>query len=271
MDALLEVCDVSMVFGDGSSRVTAVDGASLAVYPGEVILILGPSGSGKTTLLSIMGGLLRPTQGEVRINGQSIYDLPDGETSRLRCREIGFVFQSFNLLNFLTVRKNVEVMLNLGGVSGRQARQRAEQLLSQVKLDHRLDFYPAKLSGGERQRVSIARALANDPQLILADEPTGNLDSANGRAVVKILSELARGRRCGVVIVTHDSRVLDVADRVLYLADGKLNLVSQADAPEAYTPRSEPPVVEDTITAVSTQMLLVANSEPPATTPACPR
>jgi putative ABC transport system ATP-binding protein len=222
METLLSIQDVSKVFGDGPACVTAVNHIDLEVHPGEVILILGPSGSGKTTLLSIMGGLLRPTQGTVHVEDQDVYRLSDGQLSALRCKKIGYVFQSFNLLEFLTVRKNVEVMLNLGGVSGRKARDRAAEVLGQVNLNHRLDFSPKNLSGGERQRVSIARALANNPKIILADEPTGNLDSKAGRIVAAILSGLARQRKCGVVIVTHDSRITDIADRVLYIVDGAL-------------------------------------------------
>ncbi len=222
MDALLSVRDVSKIYRDGAISVMAVNHASLDVRPGEVILILGPSGSGKTTLLSIMGCLLRPTHGQVLVEGQNVYQLSDGELSQLRREQIGFVFQSFNLLNFLTVRKNVEVALNLAGVRGWQARERATEVLSQVGLDHRLDFLPQKLSGGEKQRVSIARALANNPKVILADEPTGNLDSTAGRIVVDLMAGLARQRGSGVVIVTHDNRILDIADRVLYLSDGLL-------------------------------------------------
>jgi len=221
-DELLCIQDVNKIYGNGSTSVTAVNHVNLQVRSGEVILILGPSGSGKTTLLSIMGGLLRPTSGQVLADGQNVYELSDKELSRLRCRKIGFVFQSFNLLSFLTVQKNVEVALNLAGVGGRRARERAIELLRQVRLDHRLDFYPRDLSGGEKQRVSIARALANRPKVILADEPTGNLDSNSGRIVVEILTGLARQQGCGVLIVTHDSRIRDIADRVLYLVDGSL-------------------------------------------------
>ena len=222
MDALLSVRDVSKIYRNGATSVTAVNGASLDIRPGEVTLILGPSGSGKTTLLSIMGCILRATHGEVFVGRQNVNQLSDGELSRLRHEQIGFVFQSFNLLGFLTVRKNVEVALNLAGIRGGQARERATEVLCQVGLDHRLDFLPKKLSGGEKQRVSIARALANNPKVILADEPTGNLDSTAGRIIVDLMAGLARQQGSGVVIVTHDHRIMDIADRVLYLSDGSL-------------------------------------------------
>lgn len=222
MEELLCIQNVSKSYGEGLACVTAVAGVSLSIHSGEVVLILGPSGSGKTTLLSIMGGLLHPTEGQVFLNGRDIYRLSDRELSYLRCQQIGYVFQSFNLLNFLTVRQNVEVMLNLAGITGQQARDRADEVLMSMKLEHRLGFAPQKLSGGERQRVSIARALANHPRLILADEPTGNLDSTAGQNVAEILSSLAHRNGCGVVIVTHDTRILGVADRVLNLSDGTL-------------------------------------------------
>jgi putative ABC transport system ATP-binding protein len=222
MQNLLSVQNVSRIYGQGAGRVVALENVSLRVQPGQVTLILGPSGSGKTTLLSILGCLLRPTSGRVLVNGSDAGLLSDAELSGLRREQIGYVFQSFNLLSFLTVRQNVEVVLNLNGTGGAAARERAEDLLHQVGLGHRLNFSPDKLSGGERQRVAIARALANDPALILADEPTGNLDSKTGRAVVDLLARLARERGRGVVIVTHDTRILDAADRVFYLADGVL-------------------------------------------------
>jgi putative ABC transport system ATP-binding protein len=222
MRKLLSLQNVSRIYGQGAGRVVALDNVSMEVWPGEVTLILGPSGSGKTTLLSILGCLLRPTRGRVLVNGSDASKLSDAELSGLRRGQIGYVFQSFNLLNFLTVRQNVEVVLNLNGACGAAARERAAALLRQVGLGNRLGFSPNKLSGGERQRVAIARALANDPALILADEPTGNLDSKTGRQVIDLLAKLARERSRGVVIVTHDTRILDAADRVFYLADGAL-------------------------------------------------
>ena len=224
MQPILSLRNVSKIYPEGHSEFIAVDGASLDVYPGEVVLILGPSGSGKTTLLSMIGGLLTPTQGQVLVDGEDIYQLRDGELARLRSRKIGFVFQSFNLLRFLTVRKNVEVALNLAGCVGKSARQIATRILGEVQLGHRLDYLPGKLSGGEKQRVSVARALATSPRLLLADEPTGNLDSNTGRIVVEMLTALARQRGSAVVIVTHDPRILHIADRVYQLSDGRLEL-----------------------------------------------
>jgi putative ABC transport system ATP-binding protein len=222
MQPLLCVQNVTKIYGQGPGQVVAVNKVNLEVHAGEVTLLLGPSGSGKTTLLSILGCLLRPTSGRVLANGSDVSQLSDIALSRLRREQIGFVFQSFNLLNFLTVRQNVEVVLNLNGIGGAAARGRATELLRLVGLEHRLDFSPADLSGGERQRVAIARAMANDPVLILADEPTGNLDSKTGRLVVDLLAGLASERGRGVVIVTHDTRILDLADQILYLADGRL-------------------------------------------------
>jgi putative ABC transport system ATP-binding protein len=223
MEPVLSLQHVSKIYQEGRHEVVAVEAASLEVYPGEVILILGPSGSGKTTLLSIMGCLLSPNRGEVRVGGRDVSGLSDGELSSLRSQYIGFVFQSFNLLDFLSVRKNVEVALNLAKIGGPTARERATRILEQVNLSHRLNFYPKRLSGGEKQRVSVARALATNPRLLLADEPTGNLDSASGRIVVELLTKLARQQGSAVVIVTHDPRIMDFADRVLYLEDGRLS------------------------------------------------
>ena len=224
MQPILSLRNVSKIYQEGHSEFIAVDRANLDIYPGEVVLILGPSGSGKTTLLSLVGGLLTPTGGQVLVNGRDIYRLGDEERARLRSREIGFVFQSFNLLRFLTVRKNVEVALNLAGTAGKAAREKATRILGEVQLGHRLDYLPGKLSGGEKQRVSVARALATRPQLLLADEPTGNLDSNTGRIVVEMLTALARQRGSAVVIVTHDPRILHIADRVYQLSDGRLEL-----------------------------------------------
>jgi putative ABC transport system ATP-binding protein len=184
---------------------------------------MGPSGSGKTTLLSMAGLLLRPSEGQVLVNGHDAGRLKQRQLAGLRLHSIGFVFQVYNLLGALTARENVEVVLNMAGVKDNAAGQRATKLLEMLGLGHRLEHKPADLSGGEKQRVAIARALANDPPLILADEPTGNLDSKTGQEVMELLCcELGRDQGRAIVIVTHDLRLRQIADRVLWLEDGRL-------------------------------------------------
>lgn len=221
-EVVLEARGLTKVFGNGATAVRAVDGVDLAVRRGEVVLIMGPSGSGKTTLLTVIGGLLRPTEGSVRIKNVDITRLGDGKLSKVRQRWVGFVFQSFNLLESLNALENVEVALNLAGRRGPAARKKAEQILRGLGMGHRLRFKPRDLSGGEKQRVSIARALANDPELVLADEPTANLDSKQGREVVQLLRDIAREQGRTVVIVSHDERIRQMAGRVLWLEDGRL-------------------------------------------------
>jgi putative ABC transport system ATP-binding protein len=220
-DIVMDVRGLTKVFGSGEAEVRAVDGVDLSVRRGEIVLIMGPSGSGKTTLLTMMGGLLHPTSGSVHINGFDVTSLDESKLPPIRRRYVGFVFQSFNLLESLTAAENVEIALNLAGVRGREARQKAEGLLVDLGMEKRLRFRPKVLSGGEKQRVSIARALANDPKLILADEPTANLDSRHGHEVVALLRDIARQQGRTVVIVSHDHRIREVADRVLWLEDGR--------------------------------------------------
>jgi putative ABC transport system ATP-binding protein len=221
-DVVLEVSGLVKVFGDGPSAVRAVDGVDLRVRRGELLLVMGPSGSGKTTLLTMIGGLLKPTSGAVRIDGYDITSMKESELPKVRRHLVGFVFQTFNLLESLSAAENVEIALNLAGESGRQAREKAERLLTDLGLGTRLEFKPHALSGGEKQRVSIARALANDPQILLADEPTANLDSKHGHEVVVLLRDIAREQNRSVVIVSHDHRIREVADRVLWLEDGRI-------------------------------------------------
>ncbi|OGO45520.1 MAG: hypothetical protein A2W34_02730, partial [Chloroflexi bacterium RBG_16_64_32] len=218
----MEAQGLTKVFGSGPAAVRAVDGVDLTVRRGEILLIMGPSGSGKTTLLTIIGGLLRPTSGSVRINGYDITSMKESQLPAVRRRLVGFVFQSFNLLESLNALENVEVALNLGGKGGRQARHEAERALTDLGMGERLRFNARKLSGGEKQRVSIARALANEPQLILADEPTANLDSKHGHEVVVLLRDVAKNQGRTVIIVSHDHRIREVADRVLWLEDGRI-------------------------------------------------
>ena len=216
----LDVRDVSKRFGDGETAVLAVRGVSLAVEPSEVVLIMGPSGSGKTTLLSMMGALLRPTEGSIHLDGTAISELSEGRLPDIRLRQFGFIFQDFNLLSALSALENVTLVAELAGLKRRAARDKATALLTELGLGERLDFLPEKLSGGEKQRVAIARALINDPALILADEPTANLDSKIGHEIMRLLRRIAKEQGRSVVIVSHDERIRDIADRVLWLEDG---------------------------------------------------
>lgn len=219
---LLRVSGLVRVFGTGRTEVRAVDGVDFVSDAGEVTLIMGPSGSGKTTLLSSIGGLLRPTAGRVVIDGVDLWSLDRRRLLEARRGRVGFIFQAFNLLDSLTALENVEIALNIAGVTGAAARERARSLLVKAGLEQRLDFWARDLSGGERQRVAIARALANRPRLLLADEPTGSLDSRQGGEVMELLRELAHQDGNGAVIVSHDLRLRAIADRVLWMEDGRL-------------------------------------------------
>ncbi|MFA5937740.1 MAG: ATP-binding cassette domain-containing protein [Sinimarinibacterium sp.] len=210
------------VFGAGDAAVRAVDRVSVQVARGEVVLIKGPSGSGKTTLLSMLGGLLEPDQGDVALNGRSLAHMSQTERARARAEHVGFVFQAYNLLDALSVFDNVLFPARLLAGPIAAARKRADTLIRRLDLCRRRDALPAQLSGGERQRVAIARALINDPPLLLADEPTGNLDSQRGLEVAMLLHDIAREDARAVVIVTHDPRIEEIADRLLWLEDGRL-------------------------------------------------
>ena len=210
------------VYGQGDLAVAAVSDVSFEVFDGEVVLIMGPSGSGKTTLLLMLGAMLRPTTGTVVIAGSDVSATPERRLPRLRSSHLGFVFQDFNLISALDAGENVELACNLAGSTGRAARARSQELLARVGLSHRLHHRPNQLSGGEKQRVAVARALANDPPLLLADEPTANLDSDHGREVADLLRRLTDEDGRTAVIVTHDDRLARIADRVLWLEDGVL-------------------------------------------------
>ena len=221
-DIVLKAEQISKTFGTGHAEICAVDNVSLDVRRSELVLIMGPSGSGKTTLLSIFGALLRPTAGTIDIEGIRITDLGEEKLPPVRATKIGFIFQAFNLLDALTVEDNILFPAGLlpGGLES--ARQRAGHLIDRLALTKRRHALPKTLSGGEKQRVAIARALINKPPLILADEPTGNLDSHNGQEVMMILQDIIQDEECSVVMVTHDPRVEEVADRILWLEDGSL-------------------------------------------------
>jgi putative ABC transport system ATP-binding protein len=208
----------------GAEEVRAVDGVSLTIEPGEMVALYGPSGSGKTTLLLLIAALLTPEEGSIRFAGRDLASLSPNEASDYLLREVGFIFQSFHLMPRVSAIENASIKLLLGGVGMREARARAIPWLERVGLGERLEHAPGELSGGERQRVAIARALAGEPRLILADEPTGNLDSARSREIVELLHEIARERDAAVLLVTHDLEAAAIADRRCTLRDGRLSV-----------------------------------------------
>jgi putative ABC transport system ATP-binding protein len=219
---ILETRAVSKTYGEGAGKVDALSSASVTLAQDEVLLIMGPSGSGKTTLLSIMGCILRPTSGEVLVHGRNISACSERELANIRRRYFGFVFQSFNLFRSLTAQENVEVVLRMKGRSKQKVHSEAAALLERVGLERRAHAYPRDMSGGEKQRTAIARALAGDPPIILADEPTANLDSKTGRDILQLLRGHAGELHKAVAIVSHDPKVEEVAHRVIHLEDGRL-------------------------------------------------
>jgi putative ABC transport system ATP-binding protein len=219
---MITIRELVKSYGSGASAVHALRGVDLDVSAGEILMLMGPSGSGKTTLLSVMGCILQATSGSVLVDGTEIVGLPEKKLPAIRLSHFGFIFQGFNLFPALTARENVEVMLNLKGIRGGESRIRAARLLEQVGLGDKLNSHPADMSGGQKQRVAIARALAGDPPIVLADEPTAALDSESGHTVMELLAQLARRRERAVVIVTHDSRVLHYADRIVRIEDGQI-------------------------------------------------
>jgi putative ABC transport system ATP-binding protein len=218
----LAVDGVSKVFEEGSQRVEVLKDVTLEVQPGQVMALEGPSGSGKTTLLSIMGCILTPSAGVVHVGGQRVDASHPDRLREVRRRSIGFVFQQYNLFPALTALENVEYALNVKGVTGTRAEREARSALERVELGDRLHFLPRDLSGGQKQRVAIARALAGAPQVLLADEPTANLDTQTGTQVLELFRGLARQEGKALVIVTHDPKVRQVADRVVGIRDGRL-------------------------------------------------
>jgi putative ABC transport system ATP-binding protein len=217
--SVLSARGLSKDYGKGAALVRAVQDVTLEVQPGESVAVVGPSGCGKSTLLYLLGGLERPTAGSVRLGGSSLQRMPEARLARIRRRELGFVFQAFHLVEELTAAENVELPALLAGTSPRGARARASELLEQVGLLDRGSHLPSALSGGQRQRVAIARALANEPSVVLADEPTGNLDSAATTEVLRLFEQLhAHGQT--LVVVTHDERIAATADRLISMRDG---------------------------------------------------
>jgi putative ABC transport system ATP-binding protein len=236
----VEAIDVTRTYDLGGVAVSALRGVSLRIVPGDHVAIVGPSGSGKSTLMHLLGGLDRPTSGQLRIGGRDVGTLTAPELARLRNQTIGFVFQSFHLLPRTTAVDNVALPLVYRGLAARQRRARATATLERVGLGHRLDHRPNQLSGGEQQRVAIARALVTDPAVLLADEPTGNLDSATGKSVLALLEELNAERGVAVVLVTHDRLLAARTRRQIIIRDGLI----AADEPVPPGPTSSPEIVD---------------------------
>jgi putative ABC transport system ATP-binding protein len=219
---MIRLVDIAKVYRQGKSEITALAGVTLDIQKGDFVVVMGPSGSGKSTLLHLIGGLDRPSRGEILVEGRIISQVPDDEVTLFRRTQIGFVFQFFNLLPTLTARENVMLPLILDGRSGVGADQRAETLLERVGLAARGNHLPEELSGGEIQRLAVARALVFDPPILLADEPTGNLDSKTGEAILQLIRDVNRERGCTVVMVTHNLQAAAYGGRVIHLRDGRI-------------------------------------------------
>lgn len=229
-DALIQMTAVGKVFQTDEVETHALSGVDLSIRAGEYVAISGPSGGGKTTLLSIVGLLDTPTTGIYLLHGQRVSDIPPARRAEIRNREIGFIFQAFNLIGDLTVAENVELPLTYRGMSAAERRERVEQALERVGMQHRMRHYPAQLSGGQQQRAAVARAIAGSPALLLADEPTGNLDSRNGEQVMEMLASLHR-EGSTICMVTHDPRYAEHAQRTVHLFDGRVSEAANLAAP----------------------------------------
>jgi putative ABC transport system ATP-binding protein len=219
---MIEATDIVKVLGEGAGRVDALKGINLSLVGGELTLLMGPSGSGKTTLLSVLGCMMSPTSGTVRIRERSTTGLSPEELAKLRRENVGFVFQSYHLFPTLTAAENVRLALDVRGERAPLARDKAAKALATVGLSHKANAFPRELSGGEQQRVAVARAIVGDASVVLADEPTAALDSENGHAVMTMLAEIAKDPARALFIVTHDPRIMPFADRILRIEDGRI-------------------------------------------------
>ena len=240
--AVVQVANLEKTYRLGNVMVNALRGVNLTLYQAEFVVITGPSGSGKTTLLNIIGTLDKPSSGKVSIDGEDITGMKDGQLTKLRRHKIGFVFQFHNLIPVLTALENVELPLLTAGVKPKVAQERAGLMLDRVGLKERVTHLPDELSGGEQQRVAIARALANHPKIILADEPTGDLDTKTGTEVVQIMYEAAKKENASVLVVTHDPVVADRAERLFEMRDGVISKGAQPHPRESYRMRAIEPV-----------------------------
>lgn len=221
--------DVRRVYRMGTEEVHALQGISVTIEAGEYISIMGPSGSGKSTFFNMIGGLDKPTSGEVYIDEVDIAQLGVFELAWMRCRKIGYIFQTFNLIPVMNALENVSLPMVFAGVSADEARDKAAALLTKVGLGHRLTHRPTEMSGGQQQRIAIARAMANDPAIILADEPTGNLDLKTGREIIELLTEMKEERGVTIVTATHDMKMLAASDRVIWITDGKVSRIQNRE------------------------------------------
>ena len=219
---ILEITNLNHYFGHSKLLTQTLFEINLTIKPGEIVIMTGPSGSGKTTLLTLIGGLRSVQEGSLQFNGQELFGASREELVQVR-RQIGYIFQAHNLLDFLTAMQNVQMSLELqNDISSWESYIQSETMLNAVKLGDRINYYPSDLSGGQKQRVAIARALVSHPKLVLADEPTAALDSKSGRDVVNLMQQLAKEQNCTILIVTHDNRILDIADRIITIEDGHL-------------------------------------------------
>lgn len=228
-DPAISMTQLNHYYGQGSLRKQVLFDINLQIDRGEIVIMTGPSGSGKTTLLTLMGSLRSIQEGNLSILGFELFNASK-ERMTLARRDIGYIFQAHNLLNFLTAYQNVEMALEIQEVTATEADTRIQSIFTAVGLGDRMDYYPSDLSGGQKQRVAIARALVSQPKIILADEPTAALDKKSGRDVVEIMEKLARDQGCTILMVTHDNRILDLADRIIYMEDGRLINPSTVDA-----------------------------------------
>ena len=226
---IVRVKEVTRRYRLGEEIVWALKGISLDIYEGEYLSIMGPSGSGKSTLFNMIGALDIPTDGHIEFMGEDLFSLPEEKQAWIRCNKIGYIFQSYNLVLVMTALENVALPMILRGVPKPEAHKKAQEILGNVGLGHRTDHLPMQLSGGQMQRVAIARSLANDPAVILADEPTGNLDSKTGEEIITLLKTLQREQHVTIITATHDAKMLSISDRIAWVRDGKLDRIDERE------------------------------------------
>ncbi|MBW4556225.1 MAG: DevA family ABC transporter ATP-binding protein [Trichormus sp. ATA11-4-KO1] len=226
MQPVIAISNLNHYYGNSSLKKQVLFDINLEIYPGEIVIMTGPSGSGKTTLLSLIGALRSVQEGSIKILGEEMHGANEEKMVQTR-RHIGYIFQAHNLLPFMSARQNVQMSIELHeDISSHEARTKSEAMLQEVGLGERVDYYPDSLSGGQKQRVAIARALVSHPKLVLADEPTAALDKKTGRDVVDLMQRLAKEQGCTIMLVTHDNRILDIADRIINMEDGQLSLMT---------------------------------------------